>query len=192
MRPMMDQGGCAAKPACRSGSALERGVRRRCAAWPTVGSTKHQALGGHRTHVKRRVRSGCLVRPLRNALPCVRGQAQRRCVGGGSSTCEAAKWQGGGGPAQRLDLAVGLLCGWVTQAPGDRVASGAGARPFKGQAEASALCSRPMAAERRSEHPWPQFAPPNVRAKATVEADAAWPRKDNLQRWPGAAKRWLP
>ena len=27
MRPMMDQGGCAAKPGCRSGSALERGVR---------------------------------------------------------------------------------------------------------------------------------------------------------------------
>jgi hypothetical protein len=27
VRPMMSQGGCAAKPACRSGSALERGVR---------------------------------------------------------------------------------------------------------------------------------------------------------------------
>ena len=28
MRPMMNQGGRAAKPGCRSGSALERGVRR--------------------------------------------------------------------------------------------------------------------------------------------------------------------
>ncbi len=33
---------------------------------------------------------------------------------------------------------------------------------------------------------------PNVRAKTRPEADAAWPRKDNLQRWPGAAKWWLP
>jgi hypothetical protein len=32
VRPMMNQGGCAAKPACRSGSALERGVRLHCGA----------------------------------------------------------------------------------------------------------------------------------------------------------------
>jgi hypothetical protein len=35
-------------------------------------------------------------------------------------------------------------------------------------------------------------ARPNVRAKATAEADAGWPRKDNLPPWPGAARRWLP
>ena len=165
MRPMMDQGGCAAKPACRSGSALERGVRRRCAAWPTAGLTKHQALGSHWTHVKRRVRSGCLGRRLRSARGCIRLQAQRRCVRGGPSTDEAPKRHGGGRPAQRLDLAVGLERGWLAQARGARATSGAGARPFKGQAKASALCSRPMAAERWSEHPWPLFAPPNVRAK---------------------------
>ena len=34
VRPMMNQGGRAAKPGCRSGSALERGVRPHLAAAP--------------------------------------------------------------------------------------------------------------------------------------------------------------
>jgi hypothetical protein len=170
VRRMMDHGRCAGKTACRSGSALERGVRRRCAAWPTAGLTKHQALGGHWTHVKRRSRSGCLGRRLRSARAWIRLWAQGRCVGDGPRTGEAPKRQGVGSPAQRLDLAAGTECGWLAQARGDRATSGASARLFKSLAEARALCSRPMAAEQWSEHRWPVFAPPNVRAKPTAEA----------------------
>ena len=39
VRPMMNQGGCAAKPACRSGSALERGVRPHQRGRPVTPST---------------------------------------------------------------------------------------------------------------------------------------------------------
>jgi hypothetical protein len=148
VRRMMDHGRCAGKTACRSGSALERGVRRRCAACTTAAWTKHQALGGHRNHLKQRVRSGCLGRRLRSARACTRLQAQRRCVGGGPSSCQAAKRQGVGSPAQRLDLAVGLELGWLAWARGDRATSGPGARPFRGLAEARNLYSRPMAARR--------------------------------------------
>jgi hypothetical protein len=170
VRPMMTKGGCAGKAGCRSGSPLERGVRRRCAAWNTAGSTEHQALGGHWTHVKRRVRSGCLGRRLRSARACTRLQAQRRCVGGGPRTDEAPNRQGVGSPAQRLDLAVEFECGCLAQAPSDRATSSAGAWPLMSLAEARGLCSRPMAAERWSERPWPLLATPNVRAKPTAEA----------------------
>jgi hypothetical protein len=196
VRPMMTQGGCAAKPGCRSGSALERGVRRRCAAWNTAGSTKHQALGGHWTHAKRRVRSGCLGRRFRSTRACTGLQAQRRRVGGGPSTDEAHKRYGSGRAAQRRDLAVGLESGWLAQARGDRATSGAGARPFDSSAEARALYSRPMAVSRWSEHPWPRLAPPNVRAKPTAEAgrlaraahdEPRAPRgQDGLPEWVGA------
>jgi hypothetical protein len=164
VRRMMDHGRCAGKTARRSGSALERGVRRRCAACTADGSTKQQALGGHWTHVLRRVRSGCLGRRFRSTQACTGLQAQRRRVGGGPSTDEAHKRYGSGRPAQRLDLAVGLESGWLAQARGDRATSGAGARPFDSLAEARALYSRPMAARRWSEHQWPRLAPPNVRA----------------------------
>jgi hypothetical protein len=147
----MNHGRCAGKTARRSGSALERGVRRRCAAWPTAAWTKHQALGGHWPHVKRRDRSGCLGRRLRSARTCTRLQAQRRCVGGGLSTDEAPKREGGGRSAQRLDLAVGFERGWLAQARGDRATCGADAWPIESLAEARALYSRPMAASRWSE-----------------------------------------
>jgi hypothetical protein len=178
VRPRMNQGGCAAKPGCRSGSALERGVRRRCAAWNTAGSTTHEAVGGYWTRVKRRVRSGSLGRRLRSARTWTRLQAQRRHEVGGPSTGEAAKRQCVGSPAQRLDLAVGLEGGWMVRALGDRVTTSPGARPFKSLAEASALCSRPMAAGPWSEHPWPRLAPPNVGANATAEAGRPGRRSD--------------
>jgi hypothetical protein len=84
----------------------------------------------------------------------------------------------------------------MVRALGDRVTTSPGARPFKSLAEASALCSRPMAAGPWSEHPWPRLAPPNVRAKPTAEAGRLaraahdGPRalrgQDGLPEWVGA------
>jgi hypothetical protein len=73
-------------------------------------------------------------------------------------------------PRSGLTWLFGLRGGWMAQAPGDRVAGSSGARPLKSLAEASDLCSRPMAARRWSKHPWPLLAPPNVGAKPTAEA----------------------
>ena len=52
VRPMMTKGGCAGKLARRRGSALERGVRRRCAAWATEGwkEQPRSAAGGPSAH----------------------------------------------------------------------------------------------------------------------------------------------
>ena len=82
-------------------------------------------------------------------------------------------------PRSGLTWLLGLsAAGWLKRPATERTAVPARGR-FESLAEARARYSRPMAARRWSEHPWPQLAPPNVRAKLPAEAGFVSPVRDD-------------